>query len=239
MGKKEYDAKYDAKRAGRSKNWATIVYPNSAPADWQEKIAGLKIWALVSPEHKDDVNPDGEPKKPHFHVLMKFSSVKNREQVIELVKEFGGVGAERVSDLRQYGRYLCHLDNPEKAQYNTQDVKTFGGSDYLTLIATTADKYLIIGDILDFCSNNAIYSYRALMDYCRKERQDWFRVLCDNGTYVVKEYLQSAYWEDYKKTWEPLGNQPYPKAPLPEGNPKGEPRQGQSPAQPGAAMQQP
>lgn len=31
--------------------------------------------------------------------------------------------------------------------------------------------------------------------YCIENRQDWFRVLCDNGTYVVKEFITSEFWK--------------------------------------------
>jgi hypothetical protein len=28
-----------------------------------------------------------------------------------------------------------------------------------------------------------------------EERPDWFKVLCESGTYVIKEYLKSTSWE--------------------------------------------
>lgn len=193
---KETQKRADARRAGRSRNWATVVYPESAPDGWETKLAELKIAGFRSPEHKDDVNPDGEHKKPHYHVLMKFSVMKTREQILDLVSQFGGVGAERIADFRQYARYLCHLDNPEKAQYDVNDVRAFGGADYLTVIAAPSDKYILIGDMIDFCEANSIYSYRQLMIYARQNKPDWFRCLCDTATYVIKEYLKSAYMED-------------------------------------------
>ena len=33
---KESKAKYEAKRSGRTRNFATVVYPESAPDDWIE-----------------------------------------------------------------------------------------------------------------------------------------------------------------------------------------------------------
>ena len=29
------------------------------------------------------------------------------------------------------------------------------------------------------------------------ERSDWFRVLCDNGSYVIDMYLKSKHWTDF------------------------------------------
>ena len=96
----------------RFRNFATIVYPESAPADWQNILADLKIPCLISPLHDRDFNPTGEPKKPHFHVLLTFEGKKSVEQIKELIRPFCGVGVEVVQSIRGYTRYLCHLDNP-------------------------------------------------------------------------------------------------------------------------------
>ena len=69
---KEVQARADAKRAGRTRNFATVVYPESAPADWMERLDQCHVAALVSPLHDRDTNPSGEPKKPHYHVLLMF-----------------------------------------------------------------------------------------------------------------------------------------------------------------------
>jgi hypothetical protein len=36
------------------------------------------------------------------------------------------------------------------------------------------------------------YSYAFLLRYARANRPEWFRCLCDNGTYVMKEYCKTA-----------------------------------------------
>jgi hypothetical protein len=53
-----------------------------------------------------------------------------------------------------------------------------------------------ICEMIDYCEQENIYSYSELLKYCRAERFDWFRVLCDNGTVVMKEYLKSRAWTD-------------------------------------------
>ena len=42
-----------------------------------------------------------------------------------------------------------------------------------------------ICEMIDYCEQENIYSYSELLKYCRAERFDWFRVLCDNGTVVM------------------------------------------------------
>lgn len=182
------------KGQGRTRNFATVVYPESAPKSWQTTLAEMCIPCFISPLHDKDINPDGETKKPHYHVMLMFDSVKTIEQATEVFDKIGGVGHEYIQSTRGYARYLCHLDNPEKAQYSADDVITYGGADYITTIGLVTDKYKAIGEMIDFCEENDISCYADLLVWCRTNRFDWFRVLCDNGTFVVKEYLKSRTW---------------------------------------------
>lgn len=180
---------------GRTRNYATVVYPESAPDNWQEVLSESFVPAFISPLHDKDVNPTGEPKKPHYHVLIMFDSVKTMEQAKEIFDKIGGVGCEKVNSIRGYSRYLCHLDNPEKAQYDQSDVRSMCGADYINTIGLVTDKYKAIREMMEFISEKDIYAYSDLLEYCAVERFDWFRVLCDNGTVVVKEYLKSRSWK--------------------------------------------
>lgn len=181
---------------GRYRNFATVVYPESAPENWLDILSEAKIPVFVSPLHDMDINPDGEPKKAHYHVISAYEGKKSIEQAREFFVSFGGVGCEVVQSLRGYARYLCHLDNPEKYQYDVNQVHAFGGIDYLATIGLPVDKYKAIGEMMEHCRANNIYSYAVLLEYASKERYDWFRVLCDNGTVVMKEYLKSRSWTD-------------------------------------------
>ena len=188
--------KKNSNGTGRTRNWATVVYPESAPSNWQEILADQCIPAFISPLHNADVNPGGEAKKEHHHILVMFEGVKTSEQVKALFELIGGVGCEKVNSMRGYARYLCHLDNPEKAQYSADDVRCLGGADYVATIGLPTDKYKSIKEMMWFCKTNGIISYAELLEYCSEERMDWFRVLCDNGTVVMKEYLKSRAWTD-------------------------------------------
>ena len=182
----------------RRRNFATVVYPDSAPADWQTILQEQFVPAFISPLHDKDVNPTGEPKKPHYHVMLMFEGKKSREQAQEIFEKVGGVGVEVVNSIRGYARYLCHLDNPEKAQYNIDDVRCICGSDYAGIIGLAIDKYKAVREMIDFCEQFNIDAYCDLLKYASTERSDWFRVLCDNGTVVMKEYLKSRSWKDSK-----------------------------------------
>lgn len=182
----------NTKGCGRTRNFATVVYPESAPENWIDIIRESHINVLISPLHENDVNPDGEVKKAHFHVLVMYETVKTLEQFEEFRTSFGGVGQEKVNSIRGYARYLCHLDNPEKAQYSPNDVLVIGCEDYFDLIALPTDKYGAIRDMMRYCLDNDVTNFSDLLLYASECEESWFRVLCDNGTYVIKEFLKSV-----------------------------------------------
>ena len=186
--------------AGRGNNWATMVYPESAPENWKQALDDMHLDVLISPLHDKDINPNGEPKKPHWHVLVKFPSVQTSKQAKEVFDVIGGVGCERVASFRNYARYLCHLDNPDKARYSENDVISFGALSYFDIIAVPDDKYEMIGQIMDFCDFNKIYSFAQIMRISRKYKPAWYRALCDNAGWAVKEFLKASLWESQNKT---------------------------------------
>lgn len=180
----------------RTRNYATVVYPESAPENWLGILADHLVPCFVSPIHDQDINPTGDHKKEHYHVLITFDSVKTIEQAREIVDSIGGVGCERVKSLRGYARYLCHLDNPDKHQYSPFDVQALCGADYINACGETYDKYTCIKEMVMFCKDNGIVSYCDLLEFCMMEREDWYHALCDSATYVIKEYLKSKSWQE-------------------------------------------
>lgn len=192
-------ANVEKSKEARYRNFATVVYPESAPENWKQIIADEKTPVFISPLHDKDTNPNGEPKKPHYHVVWANDGKKSKSQAIEFFSKFGGVGCEVVQSIRGYARYLCHLDNPEKAQYNTEDVISYGGLDYSATIGLPTDKYKAIREMMAFCRENQVYSYAFLLEYSAENQYDWFRVLCDSGSVVMKEYLKSRQWEVDRK----------------------------------------
>lgn len=185
----------EKKRETRFRNYATVVYPESAPDNWVSILEDVKVAAFISPLHDQDYNPDGEVKKAHYHVIIMFDSVKTDVQAREIFNSIGGVGCECVKSIRGYARYLCHLDNPDKAQYDTANVRSLSGADYPSVIDLVIDKHKAVREILEYIKNNDIMYYSDVVDYASLYRDDWFRVLCDSCTYVIKEYLKSRKWK--------------------------------------------
>jgi hypothetical protein len=180
---------------GRLRNFATVVYPESAPENWLEVLDRLHVPAFVSPLHNQDINPDGSPKKPHWHVLIMFAGVKTKEQAQAVIDAIGGVGCESVSTVRGYARYLVHADNPEKAQYSKSDVRAFSGADYDAITHLPTDDVKMVREMMEYIRVNQITSFAQFADVCAVDHEEWFRALVTKSTYFIKEYIKSLVWE--------------------------------------------
>lgn len=179
----------------RSRNFASIVYPESAPKNFKSIMEDYHVPTLISPLHDEDRNGDGTLKKPHYHILVLFDGVKTLEQVKEIFDAIGGVGIEIVKNVRSYARYLCHLDSDDKVKYDIDDVISLSGADYQNMINLAKDKYTAIGEMIEYCIDNHITSYATLLLYAKETRQDWFKVLCDNGSLTILSFLKARVWE--------------------------------------------
>ena len=184
----------------RCRNWAFILYPDSAPSNYIDILRSLMVQACISPLHApaDDL-------KSHYHAVLLFGSVKSYEQVLSITKLFNGTFPIPVHDIRQYVRYLIHADNPEKEQFSgMEQIQTFGGLDvgkYFSM--SQINKRDIFREIMGFIKDNPFIMYCDLIDYCLTERLDWLELLQSNLAVnkVITEYL----WSWQKKN----GRRPY------------------------------
>lgn len=131
----------------RTRNWACIVYPESAKEDWQDYLEELGCGIAISPLHDKDKNKDGTIKKAHYHVIIAFDSVKSYEQVHKIVKAIPSKEGKEASTIPQEiqsikgaVRYLIHLDNKNKVQYNQEEIRCLGGFDVSRYIQNSEDK---------------------------------------------------------------------------------------------------
>lgn len=188
---KEKQREYDEKRRGRVKNWNYIVYPDSAPNNWVELLNDMHLKWIKSPLHDKDVNPTGEPKKSHYHITIMFDAAKTYDQAKEISTMLNTVKPEKCNSVEGSVRYMIHLDNPEKYQYNRNDIVGFGNvevSKYFEL--STNQKYALIDEMFDFIAEYGVTEYIDIRYYARNERPDWNEVLHTNS-YEIIEFIKS------------------------------------------------
>jgi len=179
--------------AGRTRTWTFILYPESAPVNWREILNDLFIEWVESPLHDKDVNPDGELKKPHWHILLIFPSVKTYEQVEKITSLLNAPTPQKAMSAKGVVRYMLHLDNPEKFQYEKAEIKSYGGVDVDDLLRpNSSDRYELIKEMILFIRENDIKEMKDLLDYAIEKRcDDWFPLLSDNSAYIVDLYIKS------------------------------------------------
>lgn len=171
----------------KKRNWAFILYPESAPKDWREQLQKSGLQCAISPLHDKDLNPDGTVKKPHYHVILVYGNTTTYNNVKALTNgRLGQTVPQPLEQVQGYYRYLTHEDNPEKAQYSKLDIKSINGfdiRDFVELTATEVDK--IKGEISDYIFTNSITEYADLVLVCRADDMpaDWFSVVSRNTVY--------------------------------------------------------
>jgi hypothetical protein len=114
-------------RETRGYHWLFIVYPESAPADWREQLEATGLAFAVSPLHDSDKNPDGSPKKPHYHVIVSYTKQMRYATVIGLRVITKGPFPLRCDSVNGTYAYFTHKNNPEKYQYNANDICLYNG----------------------------------------------------------------------------------------------------------------
>lgn len=181
------------KKDDRTRNWTFVVYPESAPKNWREIIDELRIQWIESPLHDRDINADGELKKPHWHVLLMFEGNKSFEQIQELTESVHAPVPQKVASVKGLVRYMAHLDNPEKVQYDRTAIIGHGGADVAEYLRpTSSSRYQLIAEMMDFVKEQNIFEMEDLLYYARTERfDDWFPLLCDNSAYIMSALLKS------------------------------------------------
>lgn len=149
----------------KGRNWAFVMYPESMPTDWFDKLERTGLPFAISPLHDKDVNPTGELKKPHYHVICQYSNTTTQKNVKENVCDLvNGTLPIKLENIKGMYRYHIHYENPEKYQYDDRDRTFINGFDVGNvncLTATEIDK--ITTEILSFIDDNDIYEYSDLL----------------------------------------------------------------------------
>lgn len=184
---------------GRS--WAFVIYPESLPENWKEIITDTGLPMAISPLHDKDINPTGEEKKAHYHVICYYENATTYNNVKQNVTDkLNGTIPIKLESMRGMYRYHLHLDNPEKYQYDDRDRLFFNGFDIdfaSKLTRTEINK--LIREIHTFINNNDIVEYIDLLDILKdNELFDMYDIAISN-TLLFKSLLDSKRNKEKKR----------------------------------------
>lgn len=169
-----------------------IVYPDSAPENWEAQLDEMHVAWCCSPLHDKDINPTGEPKKAHWHVIVSYDSVKTPEQAAEVSALLHCPSPEVVHSIRASVRYLAHMDNPDKAAYDRADIRTYGGMEIAEYLRTSEQaRGNVVRDMCRWVTENGITELYQLMQYAMDNEPDWWDALITNSGYIMDKYIAS------------------------------------------------
>ena len=148
----------------KKRNWGFVLYPESAPEDWKDILQLKGLAFAVSPLHDKDINPTGEEKKPHYHIILTYGSPTTYKNVKTITDELNQPIPIPLESVRGYYRYFTHKDNPEKYQYNETGIELFNAFD-VTDIMNNFEVFQCMKEIQTVILENEILEYSDLMDF--------------------------------------------------------------------------
>lgn len=156
-----------------------IVYPESAPSEYENMLYNEQFNVAISPLHE----PDAEYTKPHKHVVVSFSGPKDIIELNEYLRnKYNSTYIFKVADTRKMIRYLIHQDNPEKQQnFKDKLIANYDVRQYLS-------NETYIQDIVNMIDANDLHNFSDLI----KIYKDNFNVLekISKNAYFFKTYLE-------------------------------------------------
>lgn len=183
----------------KGRDWTFIVYPESAPVSWREILNDTHLRWVESPLHDKDINPDGEIKKAHWHILLIYDGPVNIVAVNKITSKINAPVPQKISSAKGLVRYMIHLDNPEKFQYSRSDIKGHNGADVASYFELTAtNKLMIMKDIIRYIYENEVDNYSDFLMYCIENKDDWFDVAINSNTIAINKMID-AVWQKKKK----------------------------------------
>lgn len=179
------------KITGRS--WAFVMYPESMPDNWEEIISSTGLPMAISPLHDKDIDPTGDPKKPHYHVICYYENPTTYNSVkTNVCDKLNATIPQKLECIRGMYRYHIHIDNPEKYQYDDRDRRLFNGFDVDSANKLTRTEVLkMLLEVYSFCNDNNICEYSDLVTILKDSNMIQMLDVITFNTLPVRTFLDS------------------------------------------------
>lgn len=178
------------------RNWTFIVYPDSAREDWKSVLQSFMLETAISPCHDKDINEDGTPKKPHYHVLIMFNGPVTFDYVTKMLEQLAQEGkhmplVKECKSVKGLIKYMKHEHNPEKYQYQG-DIECLNGFDIADYNKTTVtDRKKATREMIIFIKEYDVIEFEDLVNYALVKNELWLDVLTQSETLFFTRYLNS------------------------------------------------
>lgn len=149
----------------KSRAWAFIMYPESMPEDWLDRLRQFYLPVVVSPLHDKDVDSDGVLKKSHYHVMVVFGNSTTSTKVEEISDVVNGSLPIAISSAWCYFKYMDHSEVDNKVLYKHSDFVFLNGlTEYDLKVLTRDEERQLTFFIFNFIKEKHVMSYFQLID---------------------------------------------------------------------------
>ena len=185
----------------KGRNWAFVMYPESMPEDWFDKLQMTGLPFAISPLHDKDKNPTGEVKKPHYHVICYYENSTTQKAVKELVCDLVNATLPiKLESMQGMYRYHIHQDNPEKYQYDDRDRTFINGFDVAKVESLTyTEVSKLLQAIQKLIVNEHILEYSDLLDILLDSNEYNMWDVARNHTMFLNAYITSRRYKTKKE----------------------------------------
>ena len=181
---------------GTYTKWCFLVYPDSAPENWIQKLDNLHIPCAISPLHKPETEGEEEEKKEHWHIILDFGQGKKSEkQILEISRDLlNGTYPKIIQSPIGYYEYLIHKNNPEKEQFpeGFGAIKHMNGFDLETYQRIDKEDKLPSGfvELIEVINEEHITEFANLVGYLMANDRDLLNPL-RRDSYFFNSYMRS------------------------------------------------
>lgn len=153
----------------RSLYWGLILYDDSENLNFNDKIITIaQNYDYVYIKHDKDIDANGNLKKIHYHIILKFNNykwLKSLSDELNIPMNY----FEKINSLNNMLVYLIHYNNADKYQYSlnevmgTSNLKIKLNKCISNIENSEEDKIMLILDHIYSCTTRL--SYRDLVSF--------------------------------------------------------------------------
>lgn len=180
----------EIEREGQSQQthqyWKYVVYPDSAPSNWKEMLDRYGRPWVESPLH----TPEDE--KPHWHIIVDSGKKTTYERACKLCAILGCPHPRYTQYLTRDVRYLAHLDNSKKQQFDlsTEPIVAHNGFDLKKhLEGKRADRLVTMREISTFADDRGVLDFYELTEAILEVQDENMFAFVRKNAYMVNSFL--------------------------------------------------
>lgn len=146
----------------------------------KNNLCGLEYSYIL---HDKDINENGETKKPHYHIIVKFDTPR---KISTCLKRFDIEYLEPVGNELAYLKYMTHENEDDKYKYDKSELIL---TSYFEKILFKNSQQSLV-DVLEIARNSNICNFRDFFLFLNSE-YPFLIDECINKAYFINLYLKS------------------------------------------------